>query len=98
MKHLFLLLILANIFLFLWEYREGGFNAAKKNSIIESTTIVEPILLANEIEKDSALIMPEIIQIEKQQTGHENFTTQPDRDNQQKQSLKTNESANAPLP
>jgi hypothetical protein len=64
MKQLCLLLILANVFLFLWEYREGGFNAVKVTSTQVKTPGVETILLANEVEKDTNIQLPKLNQEE----------------------------------
>jgi hypothetical protein len=53
MKILFSFILLTNIFLLLWEFREGAFNAERHNSK-QATTILgrESILLISEVKKE----------------------------------------------
>jgi hypothetical protein len=51
-------------FLFLWEYREGNFNAAKVTPTQMNSPGVETILLAKEVEKDPDIQLPTLIQEE----------------------------------
>lgn len=64
MKILCLLLIIANVSVFLWEYRQGGLSAKPDQPLTQATPGVDTILLANEVEKESALIPPKTDQAE----------------------------------
>ncbi|MEQ1740051.1 MAG: hypothetical protein ABL884_09090 [Methyloglobulus sp.] len=58
MKILCLIVILANICLFMWEYRNGAFNADNtkpEQQLIQST---EQILLIEDLKKDSTSFLP----------------------------------------
>lgn len=59
MKILCLLLILANVSLFLWEYREGGFSTGKPNPKQQPIPGVATINLANEVQKQPNIIVPD---------------------------------------
>lgn len=80
MKAICLLLILANISLFLWEYREGGLNGGKGSTIQSTAPGVATILLVNEVEQASELVAPEGSQPEPGQGAMQKATaiTQPE--------------------
>ncbi len=59
MKILCFLLILANVSFFLWEFRAGALDKVEDNPQQLNTPGVDTILLANEVEKESALILPD---------------------------------------
>ncbi len=48
MKILCLLVILANLYVLLWEYRQGAFSAPPKQTAQLTVTGTEPIILLNE--------------------------------------------------
>ena len=53
MKIFFSIVLLVNIFLLLWEFREGAFNTAKHNAKQASTILGrESILLVSEVKKE----------------------------------------------
>ncbi len=54
MKLLCLTVILANVTVFLWEYRSGAFETAEKYPAPPPTTIIEPIVLVSEIKSNPA--------------------------------------------
>lgn len=62
MKILCLLVVLANIFLLLWEYRAGAFTIRKDNVELQAINGREPILLAHEMIKKSQPLLPSVNQ------------------------------------
>lgn len=58
MKILCLLVVLANIFLLMLEYRSGAFTADKKNAEQQIIKGKEQILLLRELKKDSHALLP----------------------------------------
>lgn len=59
MKMLCLLVITANIALFLWEYREGAFDSVKDKPRKHVVASREPILLLHEVDKKSLIPTPD---------------------------------------
>lgn len=59
MKMLCLLVITANVALFLWEYREGAFDSVKDKHRKQVVASREPILLLHEIDKKSLIPSPD---------------------------------------
>lgn len=62
MKILCLLVVLANIFLLMLEYRSGAFTVDKKNAEQQIITGKEQILLLRELKKESQTLLPKINQ------------------------------------
>jgi hypothetical protein len=62
MKILCLLVILANIFLFLWEYRTGALTTRKENPEQLAINGREPILLLQELKKGTHALPPSLNQ------------------------------------
>lgn len=59
MKILCLLVILANISLFMWEYRTGAFAERKEESPVRQDTMGrEPIVLLDEVDSNKATLQP----------------------------------------
>lgn len=59
MKTLCLLIITANVTLFLWEYREGAFNSIKDQPKKQVVASREPILLLHEVDKKKLTPVPD---------------------------------------
>jgi hypothetical protein len=59
MKILCLLILLANIFLLMWEYRSGTFTTDKKNSEQQIIKGKEQILLLRELKKEPQPLLPD---------------------------------------
>ncbi len=62
MKILCLLVLLANIFLLIWEYRGGAFTAHKENPEQGAVKGKEDILLLRELKKETHSALPTINQ------------------------------------
>jgi hypothetical protein len=62
MKILCLLVLLANIFLLMWEYRSGAFTAHKEKPEQQAIKGKEQILLLRELKKEPHSLLPKINQ------------------------------------
>jgi hypothetical protein len=62
MKILCLFVLIANIFLLMWEYRGGAFATHKKNPEQQVIKGKEQILLLRELKKETQVLLPKISQ------------------------------------